>query len=73
MKDLDCATYFLGLGISQNPQGYYLSQQKYTQDPINLVGLTDNKCVHTPLELNVKYNKSDSNHVIDLILYRRGE
>ena len=59
MKDLGSASYFLGLEISRNSHEYFLNRQKYTQDLINLVGLTDDKQVDTPLEVNVKYSKND--------------
>uniref|UniRef100_A0A2N9J4G2 CCHC-type domain-containing protein n=1 Tax=Fagus sylvatica TaxID=28930 RepID=A0A2N9J4G2_FAGSY len=71
MKDLGSASYFLGLEISHNSHGYFLSQQKYTQDLINLVGLTDDKQVDTPLEVNVKYSKNDGEPITDPTLYRR--
>uniref|UniRef100_A0A2N9EH95 CCHC-type domain-containing protein n=1 Tax=Fagus sylvatica TaxID=28930 RepID=A0A2N9EH95_FAGSY len=70
MKDLGSASYFLGLEISRNSHEYFLSQQKYTQDLINLVGLTDDKQVDTPLEVNVKYSKNDGEPIIDPTLYR---
>lgn len=59
MKDLDYASYILGLEISRISLGYFLSQEKYSQDLINMVGLTDNKHVDTPLKVNVKYSKTD--------------
>jgi hypothetical protein len=71
MKDLGTASYFLGLEISHNSHGYFLSQQKYTQDLINLVGLSDDKQVDTPLEVNVKYSKNDGEPITDPTLYRR--
>ncbi len=71
MKDLGSASYFLGLEISHNSHGYFLSQQKYTQDLINLVGLSDDKQVDTPLEVNVKYSKNDGEPITDPTLYRR--
>jgi hypothetical protein len=71
MKDLGSTSYFLGLEISRNSHGYFLSRQKYTQDLINLVGLTDDKQVDTSLEVNVKYSKNDGEPITDPTLYRR--
>lgn len=70
MKDLGLASYFLGLEISRHSDGYIVSQRKYTQDLIEMAGLTDDKVFDTPLELNVKYNKNDGSPISDPTLYR---
>uniref|UniRef100_A0A2N9IEV6 GS catalytic domain-containing protein n=1 Tax=Fagus sylvatica TaxID=28930 RepID=A0A2N9IEV6_FAGSY len=67
MKDLGSASYFLGLEISHNSHGYFLSQQKYTQDLINLVGLTDDKQVDTPLEVYLTVTRPDIAHAVQLV------
>ena len=54
MKDLGPLRYFLGLEISQGPQGVLLSQQKYLSDILDRADLTDEKSVDTPLQQNVK-------------------
>ena len=71
MKDLGLARYFLGLEISRHPHGYFISQQKYTKDLISLVGLTDDKVVDTPLEINVKYGREDGAALLDPTMYRK--
>ncbi|XP_058109941.1 uncharacterized mitochondrial protein AtMg00810-like [Magnolia sinica] len=71
MKDMGPLTYFLGLEISRNTQGYLLSQWKYTCDLIKLANLTDNKTHETPLELNVKYEKDDGDLLSDVTSYRQ--
>lgn len=71
MKDLGPLTYFLGLEVSHSPDGYMVTQHKYTKDLIALAGLTDNKHVDTPLEINVKYSKDDSDDLHDPTLYRQ--
>ena len=35
MKDLSPFNYFLGLEVSSSPDGYYLTQAKYTYDLIS--------------------------------------
>ncbi|XP_028068338.1 uncharacterized protein LOC114270924 [Camellia sinensis] len=43
MKDLGLLNYFLGLEISQDSSGYFLTQAKYTSDLLARAGLTDYK------------------------------
>ena len=52
MKDLGRLGYFLGLEVSSDSTGYYLSQAKYASNLLSCVGLTDTKVVSTPLEMN---------------------
>ena len=49
MKDLGTLSYFLGLEVTSSSDGYYLSQAKYTSDPLSKAGIIDNKTVSTPL------------------------
>lgn len=70
MKDLGLASYFLGLEISRHSDGYFVSQRKYTQDLIEMAGLSDDKIVDTPLEMNVKYSRNDGSPISDPTLYR---
>ena len=43
MKDLGHLCYFLGLEVSSDSTGYYLSQAKYASDLLSRAGLTDTK------------------------------
>uniref|UniRef100_A0A2N9GT15 Uncharacterized protein n=1 Tax=Fagus sylvatica TaxID=28930 RepID=A0A2N9GT15_FAGSY len=43
MKDLGHLSYFLGLEVSSDSTGYYLSQAKYASDLLSRAGLTDTK------------------------------
>ncbi|XP_017699363.2 uncharacterized mitochondrial protein AtMg00810-like [Phoenix dactylifera] len=70
MKDLGLASYFLGLEISKNSQGYFLSQRKYPHDLIKLAQLSDAKTVATPLQLNVNYGRDDGDPLLDPMTYR---
>jgi hypothetical protein len=45
MKDLGFLSYFLGLEVSSDSDGYYLSQAKYAYDLLSRAGLTDCKIV----------------------------
>ncbi|XP_028107693.1 uncharacterized protein LOC114306626 [Camellia sinensis] len=50
MKDLGLLSYFLGLEISYNSSGYFLSQAKYTSDLLAHAGLIDCKTTSTPVD-----------------------
>ena len=71
MKDLGSLSYFLGLEVTSNSQGYFLSQAKYANDLLSHVGLTDNKVASTPLEVNVKFSPTDGTLLTDATLYRQ--
>jgi hypothetical protein len=71
MKNLGSLSYFLGLEVSQDSTGYYLSQAKYASDLLSQAGITDSKTVSTPLELNVKLTPLDGTPLKDPTLYRR--
>uniref|UniRef100_A0A2N9I0P8 Reverse transcriptase Ty1/copia-type domain-containing protein n=1 Tax=Fagus sylvatica TaxID=28930 RepID=A0A2N9I0P8_FAGSY len=52
MKDLGHLSYFLGLAVSSNSTGYYLSQAKYASDLLSRASLINTKVVSTSLEMN---------------------
>jgi hypothetical protein len=47
MSDLGPLRYFLGIEISSTPEEFFLSQEKYIQDLLNRVSLTDHRTVET--------------------------
>jgi hypothetical protein len=71
MKDLGSLSYFLGLEVSSDQNGYYLSQAKYASDLFSRAGLTDCKIVDSPLEMNVKLRDTDGELLSDATLYRQ--
>lgn len=71
MKDLGKLNYFLGLEVTSNSQGYFLSQAKYASDLISCAGLTDNKVASSPLEVNAKFSPTDGTPLTDATLYRQ--
>ena len=71
MKDLGPLNYFLGLEVSSSPDGYYLTQVKYTSDLISQTGITDSKIVDTPIEYNNRLNTHDGEPLPDATLYRQ--
>jgi len=71
MKDLGQLTYFLGLEVQFQQNDIFITQHKYTQDLIQLVGLTTATTVDTPIEVNVKLRQDDGELLQDPTLYRK--
>jgi hypothetical protein len=68
MPDLDPLRYFLRIEIS-TPGGVFLSQEKYIQDLLNRVSLTDHRTAETPMELNVHLVATDGEPLEDPTCY----
>ena len=71
IKDLGLLNFFLGLEISYDQSGYYLSQVKHAYDLISRAGLIDSKTVHTPMEVNVHFSAIDGTPLSDDTLYQQ--
>ncbi|RVX19793.1 Retrovirus-related Pol polyprotein from transposon RE1 [Vitis vinifera] len=71
MKDLGSLTYFLGLEVHHSPSGISLNQHKYASDLVATAGLQGATSVDTPMELNVKLRKEESDLLVDPSLYRK--
>lgn len=59
IKDFGSLSYFLGLEVSSDDDGYYLSQAKYAFDLLSGANISDSKIVLTPLKPNVKLSSLD--------------
>ena len=71
MKDLGHLNYFLGLEVSSDSIGYYLSQAKYASDLLSRAGLIDTKVVSTFLEMNARLTLLDGTPLNDATFYRQ--
>nr|XP_016457873.1 PREDICTED: uncharacterized mitochondrial protein AtMg00810-like [Nicotiana tabacum]XP_016457931.1 PREDICTED: uncharacterized mitochondrial protein AtMg00810-like [Nicotiana tabacum] len=71
IKDLGLVHYFLGLEISQHPQGYLMNQQKYTTDLLQEFNFHHFSPVTTPLDSYVKLTMDMGTPVSDPNIYRR--
>ncbi|KAL3498698.1 hypothetical protein ACH5RR_041430 [Cinchona calisaya] len=71
MKDLGFLSYFLGLEVSSNSNGYFLTQAKYISDLLARAGLTDGTIISTAIETNARLTPHDGSPVFDPTLYRQ--
>ena len=70
MKDLGHLNYFLGLEITHSTDELYITQAKYAFKLLSRAGLTDNKNVDTPVELNTLLTPSGGKPLSNPSLYR---
>ena len=71
MRDLRHLSYFLGFEITHFIDGLYITQAKYASELLSRVGLTDNKNVDTPVELNVHLTPSGGKPLSNPSLYKQ--
>lgn len=71
MKDLGELRYFLGLEITRNEQGIFLSQRKYALDLINEAGLEAAKPLKLPLDQHIKVSQEKGTLLDNPEYYRR--
>lgn len=70
MTDLGPLKYFLGIEVASTPNGFHLSQHRYTLDLLSRSGLSDDKTAATPMELHLKIRPTDGNPLSDPSRYR---
>lgn len=63
-------SYFLGLQISQKPEGLFLSQEKYLKEILKRFQMEDATRVSTPMVNGCKLSKNDTSPEVDQRLYR---
>ncbi|GKV19435.1 hypothetical protein SLEP1_g29696 [Rubroshorea leprosula] len=70
MTDLGQLNYFLGISVSFNSDGLFLSQSKYTHELLERSGMLDCKLVVTPMAPKAKLFSIDSPAYSDPAFYR---
>ncbi|CAM8902375.1 unnamed protein product [Rhodiola kirilowii] len=65
MTDVGPLSYLIGIEISSNPEGFFLSQDKYIRDLLDCASLTDHRTIDTPMELNVHLHATDGEPLED--------
>ncbi|XP_028118917.1 uncharacterized protein LOC114316462 [Camellia sinensis] len=69
IKDLGLLSYFLGLEISQDSSGYFLTQAKHTSDLLARAGLTDCKTATTPIDPQTRLTPLEGSLLSDATKY----
>ena len=70
LKDLGSLHYFLGLEVKYLPNGLFVSQTKYTKDPLEHTKMKECTHINTPMALKSIITPSNE-QPIDLTLYRQ--
>ena len=63
-------SYFLGLQITQNSKGLFLSQEKYLKEMLKRFQMEDSSSVSTPMIVGCKLSKDDISPDVDQRTYR---
>lgn len=71
MKDLGELSYFLGLEISKNSQGLFVSQKKYTLDLLQEAGVTNATPYKLHMDQHLKLQADVGTPLTDPEVYRR--
>ncbi|GKB25897.1 ribonuclease H-like domain-containing protein [Tanacetum coccineum] len=69
MTDLGSLNYFLGIFVTCNASGMFLSQQKYATEVLNCAGMLNYKPCRTPVDTDSKLS-TDGAPIFDYTLYR---
>ncbi|GKE22579.1 ribonuclease H-like domain-containing protein [Tanacetum coccineum] len=69
MTDLGSLNYFLGISVTRNASGMFLSQQKYATEVLDRAGMLNCKPCRTPVDTDSKLS-ADGAPIYDSTLYR---
>ncbi|XP_071687751.1 uncharacterized mitochondrial protein AtMg00810-like [Rutidosis leptorrhynchoides] len=70
-KDLGPLKYFLGIEVSRNKRGIFLSQRKYCLDVLSDSGMINAKTCETPMIPSIKLKTDEGELLMNLEKYRR--
>eukprot|EP01018_Ginkgo_biloba_P002098 Gb_06075 [translate_table: standard] len=70
MTGLGLMNYFLGIEVTQNSDGAFISQEKYANDILKRFRMQNSKIAITPLAMSVKLSKEDESRKVDSALYK---
>lgn len=71
IKDLRQLNYFLGIEVTRNVKGIFLSQKKYINDILNDCNMLDCIAAPAPLSVGLKLSIDDGDLIEDADVYRR--
>ena len=63
-------TFFLGLQISQDPTGIFISQYKYQKEMLKNFGMMECSSVSTPMIMGCKLSKEDESPIVKQTMYK---
>nr|GEZ82917.1 hypothetical protein [Tanacetum cinerariifolium] len=70
MSSMGELTFFLGLQVKQNPDGIFISQDKYVAEILRKFGLTDGKSASTPIDTEKPLLKDSDGEDVDVHTYK---
>nr|GEU93526.1 putative ribonuclease H-like domain-containing protein [Tanacetum cinerariifolium] len=70
MSSMGELTFFLGLQANQNPDGIFISQDKYVAEILRKFGLTNIKSASTPIDIEKPLLKDPDGEDVDVHTYR---
>jgi len=70
VKDLVELSFFLKIDVKRDATGFYLSQQRYTEDILERAGMANCKPMTTPIDTIGKLSADDGAKVDDAKSYR---
>lgn len=70
LKDLGPLHFFLGIEVTRNSEGFFLSQSKYAQDLLGKFSLTHLKSCPTPMALNSSLSATEAELLKNPTVYR---
>ncbi|KAM3366771.1 hypothetical protein ACQJBY_015855 [Aegilops geniculata] len=70
MKDLGPLHYFLGIAVTRDARGFFLSQRGYAEELLERANMVECKPVSTPVDTHSKLSATDGSPVTDASEYR---
>uniref|UniRef100_A0A8R7JYP9 Reverse transcriptase Ty1/copia-type domain-containing protein n=1 Tax=Triticum urartu TaxID=4572 RepID=A0A8R7JYP9_TRIUA len=70
MKDLGPLHYFLGIAVTRDARGFFLSQRGYTEELLECANMLTSKHVSTPVDTHSKLSATAGSPVTDASEYR---
>lgn len=71
MSDLGRMTYFLGVEVIQNIKGIYITQQKYTNEVLDMFGMDESKVVCNPIVTRTKLSINEEGSSVDPTTFKQ--
>lgn len=70
IKDLGALSFFLGVQVRRDANGFFLTQAQYTEDILERAGMVNCKPANTPVDAKQKVSASTDDPAMDATFYR---